>query len=118
MKQNGDVVTGTQGAEIEEGEIEFYRRYDSIPNGQIRIKGNKLFKFIDSDVVDPVLRVFLEITPNPEGQKVKFIRGMTSKEAVKATNIEVAVPFPDEKIKDWEKSGLLKKDNNKNTPAV
>ena len=118
VKQNGDVVTGTQGAEIEEGEIEFYHRYDSIPHGQIRIKGNKLFKFVDSDVVDPLLRVFLEITPNPEGQKVKFIRGMTSKGAVKATHIEAAVPFPDEKIKEWEKSGLLKKDNNKNTPAV
>ncbi len=91
----------------EEGEIDYYRRYDNLPNGEIRMKGNKLFRFEDTDVIDPVLAVFLEVSPSAEGQQVKFVKRMGAKGKMRATKIEAAVPFPEEKIKEWE--GLIEK---------
>ena len=93
----------------EVGEIDYYRRYEAIPHGIIRMKGNKLFRFDDIDVIDPILAVFLEVSPNAEGQAVKFIKKMMPNSILKATNVEAAVPFPEEKVKDWEKSGLIQK---------
>ncbi len=95
--------------EKDEGEIDYYRRYDPIPHGEIRMKGNKLFRFDYDDVIDPILAVFLEVSPSAEGQAVKFVQKTTANGKNKATNVEAAVPFPEEKIKEWEKSGLLKK---------
>ncbi len=93
----------------EEGEIEYFRRYEEIPHGEIRVKGNKLYRFDEEDVIDPVLAVFLECSPSAEGQKVKFIKTMGKRGNMKATNVSAAVPFPEEKIKDWERSGLIQK---------
>ena len=83
------------------GEIDYYGRYDNPPHGKIRIKGNKLFYFEDIDVIDPVLAVFLEVSPSAEGQAVKFTRYSDPRGRMKATNVEAATPFPDEKLKSW-----------------
>ena len=96
-------------AVYEEGEIEYYRRYEEIPHGEIRVKGNKLYRFDEEDAVDPVLAVFLECSPSAEGQKVKFIKSMGKRGKMKATNVSASVPFPEEKLKDWERSGLIQK---------
>ncbi len=93
----------------EEGEIEFFRRYEEVPYGEIRVKGNKLYRFEDTDVVDPILAVFLECSPSAEGLKVRFIKTMGARGKMKATQISASEPFPDEKLKDWEKSGLIQK---------
>ena len=93
----------------EEGEIEFFRRYEEIPHGEIRVKGNKLYRFDESDVVDPLLAVFLECSPSAEGQPVKFIKAMGNRGKMKATHVSASVPFPEEKIRDWERSGLIQK---------
>ena len=96
-------------SEYEDGEIEYFRRYEEFPHGEIRVKGNKLYRFEENDVIDPLLAVFLECSPSAEGQLVKFIKTMGKKGKMKAINVKAAVAFPDEKIKDWEKSGLIKK---------
>ncbi|MBQ9419832.1 MAG: hypothetical protein IJU31_05575 [Synergistaceae bacterium] len=93
----------------EEGEIEFFRRYEEIPHGEIRVKGNKLYRFEESDVVDPVLAVFLECSPSAEGQKVRFVQKAGKRGKTVATNVAAAGPFPEEKVRDWEKSGLIQK---------
>ena len=93
----------------EEGEIEYFRRYEAIPHGQIRVKGNKLYRFEEEDVIDPVLAVFLECSPSAEGQKVKFIKKTGKRGNETATQVSAAVPFPEEKLKDWERSGLIQK---------
>lgn len=93
----------------EEGEIEFYRRYEEIPHGEIRVKGNKLYRFDEEDIADPVLAVFLECSPSAEGQKVKFIKKIGKRGNAMATQVSAAVPFPEEKLKDWERSGLIQK---------
>ena len=96
-------------AVYEEGEIEFFRRYEEVPHGEIRVKGNKLYRFDEVDVVDPLLSVFLEVSPSAEGQPVKFIKTMGKRGKMKATNVSASVPFPEEKIRDWERSGLIQK---------
>lgn len=96
-------------SEYEDGEIEYFRRYEEFPHGEIRVKGNKLYRFEENDVIDPLLAVFLECSPSAEGQLVKFIKTMGKKGKMKAINVKAATAFPDEKIKDWEKSGLIKK---------
>lgn len=96
-------------AVYEEGEIEYFRRYDGIPHGEIRVKGNVLYRFEESDVVDPVLSVFLECSPSAEGQKVRFVKTMGKRGKMQATQISAAEPFPEEKLKEWEKSGLIQK---------
>ncbi len=89
------------------GEIDYFRRYEAVPHGEIRIAGNKLFRFDDVDVIDPALAVFLEVTPNAEGQAVRFVRKMMSNGRFKAVKVQAAVPFPDDKLKEWD--SLIKK---------
>ena len=60
-----------------------------------------MFYFEDIDVIDPVLAVFLEVSPSAEGQAVKFTRYSDPRGRMKATNVEAATPFPDEKLKSW-----------------
>ncbi|MBQ7559069.1 MAG: hypothetical protein IJT20_02335 [Synergistaceae bacterium] len=96
-------------AVYEEGEIDYFRRYDGIPHGEIRVKGNVLYRFEESDVVDPVLAVFLECSPSAEGQKVRFVKVMGKRGKMQATQVSAAEPFPEEKLRDWEKSGLIQK---------
>ena len=86
----------------EVGEIDYYRRYENPPYGKIRIKGNKLFHFEDIDVIDPVLAVFLEVSPSAEGQAVKFIANVNPKGRMRATKVEAAEPFPEEKLESWK----------------
>ena len=90
------------GPQPETGEIDYYRRYENPPYGKIRITGNQLLHFEDIDVIDPVLAVFLEVSPSAEGQAVKFIRKAGSKGRVRATNVEAATPFPDDKLESWK----------------
>lgn len=94
----------------EEGEIEFFRRHDDIPFGRIRAKSDKkLYTFNEKNIIDPLLAVFLEYSPNAEGQQVRFTKTSNDNEKVQIDNIEAAVPFPDEKIKAWEEGGLIQK---------
>ena len=99
-----DIIAHQTDAEPqpENGEIDYYRRYENPPYGKIRIAGNQLFHFEDIDVIDPVLAVFLEVSPSAEGQAVKFIRKAGSKGRVRATNVEAATPFPDDKLESWK----------------
>ncbi|MBQ6115010.1 MAG: hypothetical protein IJL11_06500 [Synergistaceae bacterium] len=99
-----DIIAHQADAEpLEEtGEIDYYRRYENPPYGKIRIAGNKLFHFEDIDVIDPVLAVFLEVSPSAEGQAVKFIRKAGSRGRIRATNVEAATPFPDDKLESWK----------------
>ena len=93
----------------EEGEIEFFRRHEEIPFGKVRAKDGKLFTFNEKNIIDPLLAVFLEYTPNAEGQPVRFSRVVLDDDKVQIHNIESAVPFPEEKIKAWEAGGLIQK---------
>ena len=93
----------------EEGEIEFFRRYEEIPHGEIRVKGNKLYRFDETDVVDPYLAVFLECSPSAEGQPVKFMKTVGKRGQTKAVNVSALGEFPEDKVQEWEKSGLLEK---------
>ena len=99
-----DIIAHQTDAEpLEEtGEIDYYRRYENPPYGKIRIAGNQLFHFEDIDVIDPVLAVFLEVSPSAEGQAVKFIRKAGSRGRIRATNVEAATPFPDDKLESWK----------------
>lgn len=99
-----DIIAHQADAEPqpETGEIDYYRRYENPPYGKIRIAGNQLFHFEDIDVIDPVLAVFLEVSPSAEGQAVKFIRKAGSKGRTRATNVEAAAPFPDDKLESWK----------------
>ena len=92
----------------EEGEIEYYRRYEDVPHGKIRTKGNKLYTFYEEDVTDPALSVFLECSPSAEGQLVRFNKIEKGKKIL-IRNLEAAAPFPEERLNEWEKSGLLQK---------
>ena len=96
-----DLVADQMENQPEVGEIDYYRRYENPPYGKIRIAGNQLFHFEDIDVIDPVLAVFLEVSPSAEGQAVKFIRKKGKRGAMKAANVEAAEPFPEEKLKSW-----------------
>ena len=96
-----DLVADQMENQPEVGEIDYYRRYENPPYGKIRIAGNQLFHFEDIDVIDPVLAVFLEVSPSAEGQAVKFIRKKGPKGKMKASNVEAAEPFPEEKLKSW-----------------
>ena len=93
----------------EEGEIEFFRRYDDVPSGQIRVKGNKFYTFYEEDVIDPLLAVFLEYSPSAEGQPVRFVKAMNKHGKINAVNVEASAPFPEERVKAWEKEGLIEK---------
>ncbi|MBQ3645672.1 MAG: hypothetical protein II960_03630 [Synergistaceae bacterium] len=92
----------------EEGEIEYYKRYDAEPNGKIRSKDNKLYKFYESDIADPLLAVFVECSPSAEGQKVQFMKVMKGNQT-EIRNIKSASAFPKERVSDWERSGLIEK---------
>ena len=93
----------------EEGEIDFYRRHEDIPFGKVRTKDGKLYTFNESNIIDPVLAVFLEYTPSAEGHPVRFTKSFLDNNKVQIHNIESAVPFPEEKLKAWEEGGLIKK---------
>ena len=60
-----------------------------------------MFHFEDIDVIDPVLAVFLEVSPSAEGQAVKFTKYTDPRGRVKAENVEAATPFPEDKLKSW-----------------
>ncbi|MBQ6969133.1 MAG: hypothetical protein IJP85_02265, partial [Synergistaceae bacterium] len=45
----------------------------------------------------------------PDNHPVRFVRGMNADGKVQLKNIESAIPFPEDKIKAWEDSGLVKK---------
>ncbi len=94
-------VEETTESPYETGEIDYYSRYGNPPHGKIRIKGNQLFHFEDIDVIDPVLAVFLEVSPSAEGQAVKFTKYTDPRGRVKAENVEAATPFPEDKLKSW-----------------
>ena len=94
----------------EEGEIDFFERYRNPPYGELITKGNVTCYFNDTDVVDPLLSVFLETTPNPADVKVKFIKTKQgSKDKKHAVKLEAVDAFPEDRVKEWEKSGLIEK---------
>lgn len=94
----------------EEGEIDFYERYSEPPHGKIWSKTDKKsYTFNEDNITDPLLAVFLEVEPSPDNHPVKFVKGMGKGGKVQLKNVESAIPFPEEKVKAWESSGLLKK---------
>ena len=109
FKISNDVLqVQTSLALYEEGEIEYFRRYESIPHGKIRAEGNRLYKFYEESITDPALLVFLECSPNAEGQKVRFTKGKKGKDII-IQNLEAAEPFPEYRVNDWERTGMLQK---------
>ena len=93
----------------EEGEIDFFNRYNNPPFGKVRTKDRNLFTFNEKNITDPLLAVFLEVEPSAEGHPVRFTRSMNDSGKIQIQNVESAVPFPEDKIKAWENSGLVKK---------
>ena len=93
----------------EEGEIDFFMRYNEPPFGKVLAKDKKLYTFNEKNITDPVLAVFLEVDPSPEGHPVRFTRSMSENGKVQIQNVESAIPFPEEKLKAWEESGLIRK---------
>ena len=93
----------------EEGEIDFFMRYNEPPFGKVRTKDRNLFTFNEKNITDPLLAVFLEVEPSAEGHPVRFTRSMNDSGKIQIQNVESAVPFPEEKIKAWENSGLVKR---------
>ncbi|MBR0151145.1 MAG: hypothetical protein IJP89_07270 [Synergistaceae bacterium] len=93
----------------EEGEIEFFMRYNDPPFGKVIGKDKKLYTFNEKNITDPLLAVFLEVNASPDGHPVRFTRGMTDSGKVQIQNVESAIPFPDDKVKAWEESGLIQK---------
>ena len=93
----------------EEGEIDFFMRYNEPPFGKVIAKDKKLYTFNENNITDPLLSVFLEVEPSPEGHPVRFTRSINDNGKVQIQNIESAVPFPDDKVKAWEESGLVEK---------
>ena len=93
----------------EEGEIDFYRRHEDIPFGKVRTKDGKLYTFNESNIIDPVLAVFLEYSPSAEGHPVRFTKTFLDNNKVQIHNIESATSFPEDKLKAWEEGGLIQK---------
>ncbi|MBQ3586563.1 MAG: hypothetical protein II964_07590 [Synergistaceae bacterium] len=93
----------------EEGEIDFFMRYNDPPFGKVRTKDGTLFTFNEKNIIDPFLAVFLEVEPSAEGHTVRFTRSINDNGKIQIQNVESAIPFPEEKIKAWENSGLVKK---------
>lgn len=93
----------------EEGEIDFFSRYNNPPFGKVRTKNRDLFTFNEKNITDPLLAVFLEVEPSAEGHPVRFTRSMNDSGKIQIQNVESAVPFPEDKVKAWENSGLVKK---------
>ena len=92
----------------EEGEITYFDRYYVPPFGKIKPKNEKdEYTFNETNITDPLLAVYLEVDPSPEGHPVRFTRGMNSSGKVQIRNIESAVPFPEERVKAWD--GMIKK---------
>ena len=104
----------------EEGEIEFFRRYNDPPFGKVRAKNNTLYTFNENNISDPMLAVFLEVEPSAEGHPVRFTKSINDNGKVQIQNVESSVPFPEDKVKAWDTSGLLDKARGRikvNTPA-
>ena len=107
--QAGLLKIDLSSALSEYGEIEFFSRYSTPPFGKVRGKDGKLYTFNAGNVIDPVLSVFLEYTPSVDGHPVKFIRTTNDNDKVQIRNIESAAPFPEEKLRAWEREGLLQR---------
>ena len=93
----------------EEGEIDFFMRYNDPPFGKVRAKDSTLYTFNEKNIIDPVLAVFLEVEPSAEGHPVRFTKSMNDSGKIQIQNVESAVPFPEEKLKAWENSGMIQK---------
>ena len=93
----------------EEGEIEFFMRYNDPPFGKVRAKDKTLYTFNAKNITDPALAVFLEVEPSAEGYPVRFTKSMNESGKIQIQNVESAIPFPEEKLKAWEDSGMIQK---------
>lgn len=93
----------------EEGTIDFFMRYNDPPFGKIQGSDKKLYTFNEKNIIDPLLAVFLECEPSPEGHPVKFTRSINEGDKIQIQNVESAVEFPEDKIRAWENSGLVQK---------
>ena len=93
----------------EEGEIDFFMRYNDPPFGKVRAKDNTLYTFNEKNIVDPALAVFLEVEPSAEGHPVRFIKSINDSGRIQIQNVESSVPFPEDKVKAWESSGMIQK---------
>lgn len=105
----------------EEGEIDFFMRYNDPPFGKVRAKDKSLYTFNEKNIIDPVLAVFLEVEPSAEGHPVRFTKSISDNGKVQIQNVESAVPFPPEKVKAWETSGMIRKAQerlNVNNPSL
>ncbi|MBQ6969134.1 MAG: hypothetical protein IJP85_02270 [Synergistaceae bacterium] len=115
VKEKNDKIAGPLSVDVmsalsEEGEIDFFARYNTPPFGKIKAKSDKnTYSFNEKNITDPVLAVFLEVDPSPENHPVRFTKSMNTFGKVQIQNVVSAAPFPEEKVKAWEESGLIKK---------
>ena len=115
VKEKNDKIAGPLSVDVmsalsEEGEIDFFARYNTPPFGKIKAKGDKnTYSFNEKNITDPVLAVFLEVDPSPENHPVRFTKSINNFGKIQVQNVVSAVPFPEEKVKAWEESGLIKK---------
>ncbi len=93
----------------EEGTIDFFMRYNEPPFGKVLAKDKELYSFNERNITDPLLAVFLEVDASPEGHPVRFIRSINDNDKVQIQNVVSAIPFPEDKVKAWEESGLVQK---------
>lgn len=108
-KSRASLSVDMMSALSEEGEIDFFMRYNEPPFGKVLAKDKKLYTFNEKNITDPLLAVFLEVEPSPESHPVRFTRSINENGKVQIQNVESAVPFPEDKVKAWEESGLVKK---------
>lgn len=106
-------VADMKSALSEEGEIEFFLRYNDPPFGKVRDKSGNLFTFNDKNITDPALAVFLELEPSAEGHPVRFTKSMTDSGKIQIQNVESSIPFPEDKVKAWDSSGMIEKAREK-----
>ena len=92
---------------VEYGEVEFFDKFELF--GKIRKPDGSRYSFNMGNIADPYLAVFLEYTPKSEGHPVKFIRTVTVNGRTQIDDIASASEFPADKIKAWEREGLLQK---------
>ncbi|MBQ6971467.1 MAG: hypothetical protein IJP86_03835 [Synergistaceae bacterium] len=114
VQEKNDSTVGTFSVDMmsalsEEGEIEFFMRYNDPPFGKVRAKNGTLYTFNEKNIIDPALAVFLEVEPSAEGHPVRFTKSMNDSGKIQIQNVESSVPFPEEKLKAWENSGMIRK---------
>ena len=93
----------------EDGKIESFDKVKMTGRIISSSDGSK-YGFEVSGVADPLLYVFLVYDPKVGGHPVTFVRTFVKNGQVQAEDIvSAAAAFPDEKLSNWERAGVLDK---------